>query len=501
MKISFIIVFTLCCFSLLAQNKRDNQLLFGERRAVVMDFSTGDPILNRYDTDLRLSGANASICDKEGNLLLYTNGCKIFNKDFQTMANGDSISHHYLRDGYCDGNGVSPLQQGALILPMPSSDSLYMVLYNDLEDLFFNTSYFRLTTGAIYSSIIDMSLDGGNGEVIEKNTVVLKDSLARNGLQAYQHTNNIDWWIIYPESHTNCMYIMLLTEEGITNIDKQCIGHEWTDDDLPAQCTFSPNGKKYCRFNYYNGLNIYDFDASNGELSNPLNIDFQDIGPPSLGWNGAQFSPNSRYIYATAYKKIFQLDLHEEDIAASRVLLAEFNHPDDILFQTKFHNAFLGPNGKIYIGGTNQWNHLHVIHNPNCKGLSSNFEQYALRLDTLPGFSTSGVPNFPHFRIQTEESECDTTFTDSADFLVDPNISLKLFPNPSTGIINVDIDSPLELPSISFFDTAGQLVFNSDLSEGSNTISLVNLESGMYFYKVYEHLNHVASGRIIINRE
>lgn len=501
MKNIIILILILNFFGLEAQNKRDNQLLFGERGGVVMDFSAGEPTLTRYDTDFKLSGGNASICDKDGNLLFYTNGCKIFNNDFEVMSNGDSIAQHYLDSEYCANSGRSPLQQGAIILPLPSSDSLYMVLYNDLQDLFVYTPYFRLKPGAIYSSIIDMSLDGGKGEVIKKNSIVLEDSLALGGFQACKHINDNDWWIIYPEAHTNCMYVMLLTNDGITNIDKQCLGHKWNNNDLPAQSSFSPDGMKFCRFNYYNGLNLFDFDNSNGTLSNPVNLNFQDIGPSELGWNGIQFSPNSRFIYATSYTKIFQLDLDESDVAGSRILLDEFNHPDSIRFKTRFHNAFLAPNGKIYVGGTNQWNHLHVIHNPNCKGLSSNFEQYAIRLDTLPGFSTSGVPNFPHFRIQTDNLDCDTTITITNTVMAESDLKINAFPNPSSGILNIHIQGRISNPIVSLFNATGQHVLKSDLLVGENSLPIYDLPNGIYFYKIIDDDLPIGLGKIILQKE
>ena len=37
-------------------------------------------------------GNNASISDKDGSLLAFTNGCVVYNRNYQIMPNGDSIN-------------------------------------------------------------------------------------------------------------------------------------------------------------------------------------------------------------------------------------------------------------------------------------------------------------------------------------------------------------------------------------------------------------------------
>jgi hypothetical protein len=65
------------------------------------------------------SEACASICDANGNLLFYTNGQTIYNRNHTVMVNGDGL------------NGHTSAFQGALIVPQPGSDSLFYVFKND----------------------------------------------------------------------------------------------------------------------------------------------------------------------------------------------------------------------------------------------------------------------------------------------------------------------------------------------------------------------------------
>lgn len=39
-----------------------------------------------------MEGSNTGMCDKEGNLLFYSNGCKVVNAKGEVMQNGDSIN-------------------------------------------------------------------------------------------------------------------------------------------------------------------------------------------------------------------------------------------------------------------------------------------------------------------------------------------------------------------------------------------------------------------------
>ena len=84
------------------------------------------------DSDFYLM--NASISSKEGELLFYTNGCNVFQADGEVMENGDGLNPGfvYLLSGHCPDNG-SPVSNGALILPLPESDSMYYIFHKALE--------------------------------------------------------------------------------------------------------------------------------------------------------------------------------------------------------------------------------------------------------------------------------------------------------------------------------------------------------------------------------
>ncbi len=79
--------FTICLFLsttgeilLNAQPYHDNVWVHADRDdALLIDFSSGFPVTEDLSTDLVMAGASSSICDAQGNLALYTNGCRIYN--------------------------------------------------------------------------------------------------------------------------------------------------------------------------------------------------------------------------------------------------------------------------------------------------------------------------------------------------------------------------------------------------------------------------------------
>lgn len=96
----------------------------------------------------------ASVADRStGTLLFYTNGIEVWNAQNQIMPNGT---------GLLSGASQSA-SQGVIIVPQPGSVSRYFLFTVDEE---FNNG----ANGFRYS-IVDMSLDGGNGAAVQTEKI------------------------------------------------------------------------------------------------------------------------------------------------------------------------------------------------------------------------------------------------------------------------------------------------------------------------------------------
>jgi pimeloyl-ACP methyl ester carboxylesterase len=94
----------------------------------------------------------------------------------------------------------------------------------------------------------------------------------------------------------------------------------------------------------------------------------------------------------------------------------------------------------------------------------------------------------------TETSNCHTI--DSSLGVSNKNNSslFKLYPNPSTGVINIEHEEALEF---FIYDTNLSLVFSSELNSTKQVIN-PNLKSGIYIWKTIDADSEVKSGKLIV---
>lgn len=461
------------------QNNYGNNWLFGipttsEISGTHISFGEQFLDVSSIQKEMDLEGSVAVMSNSNGELLFYSNGCYIANRNHELMINGDSIGQGFLESSFCQTGG-NPLTQGIIALPAPEDTSKYFLFYTDFSTAYDNTGeYFPLAPLKLYYSLIDMNEDNGKGAVISKNQLVIADTLARSMIQAYRHDNGQDWWIVYPKSHSNCYHTILLSAEGIDTTFLQCVGTYWGDRDAQGQATFSPNGSFYSRANYFYGINLFHFDNSTGLFSEPLNIPFQQ---DTFYFSGTVFSPNSRFLYITAYSKILQFDVTADDIAASKLVIAELDTPNNINFPTRFNQANLGSDGRIYIAGTTTHTYLHIIHSPNCEGIDADIEQYALE---MPAYNSYSMPNIPHYDLSPEQDSCITVSTNS--FPKEQNQKLlTIFPNPTSGSLHIKSEDTFD---INITDLRGKSFFYMKEINQELELDISYLPKGTYLLKI-----------------
>lgn len=478
-------------FNGVSQERRDYQWILGgssDRDGILMNYNFSPVSISYQRKKMRMEGSNTSMCDAGGNLLFYSNGCFIANAVHEAMQNGEGINPGLIEDLYCPVGG-NPLPQTVISLPAPGSDSLYYVFNLDLDDPYFMTPFFGVAPERLFYQLIDMTQDSGLGAVILKNQVAVRDTFARGTLQAVQHANGIDWWVVAPKSHTNCYFMVLVTAEGVQPGILKCGGMAWNDSDA-GQAVFSPDANKYIRFNYQNGLNILDFDNETGAFSSPIRIDFPNDTFPTTA--GVAVSPNSRYLYATARTKVYQFDLQAPDIEASKTVVAEYDgfvNP----YPTIFNLAALAPDGKIYIASTSSTLNLHVIHKPDCPGLICELEQHGI---DLPSYNFVSIPNFPHYRNQPTGIDCDSVIISS--HAVPNPLEARVYPNPVSEYLTVEIAGFDKKLDFEVYDLLGRKVQAQPLRAIVNRIEIAKLHRGQYFYIVKGHEKVIKQGKLVV---
>jgi len=359
MKNYFLILFAFCFFNISAQ-KQGSLWYFGGTAA--LDFNSGSPI-NITGSGMNASEGSSVACDPAtGAVLFYSNGEYVWNKNNLLMPNGSNLT----------GNGSSA--QSVVIVPAPCSDSLFYIFTTDANE--------KGYLNGLQYSVVDMTLNGGNGDVIasQKNIPLIAPTCEK--LAASMHANGKDVWVMTIENNSNNFYAYLVTSTGVSAPVISSIGATYSGSSNPrAYLKFSPNGQKLFSIMGWNTGNaqLFDFNNSTGVVSNLLTLDANQYG--------ATFSSNSQLLYTTSSTQVFQYDItsgNAATIIASKQTVGTFAGG-------LMRCAQLAKNGKIYIAnfaGTS----LCVIDNPNVIGTGCNFSAATVSLNGK--IAMLGLPNF-----------------------------------------------------------------------------------------------------------
>jgi len=344
-----------------AQKQADNWC-FGQHAWV--SFGTGSPVAAGSSTMNTREGC-CTISDAEGNLLFYSDGLSVWNRNHNRMPNGFWLLGH------------SSSTQSSIVIPKPGSSHLYYL---------FTVPDCGQAGGLCYS-LVDMTLDGGMGDIVvtEKNISLLPDVTEK--VTATLHANQTDIWVITHERNNNAFAAFLVSTAGINPLPvKSYIGsvHGSSNGSYLGYMKASPDGSRLAVAVHWplSFFELFDFSNSNGIVSNPVKFTNGLSGP-----YGVEFSPNSQLLYLgdLLVGVFFQANLAGDSaaIVASMTQIAYLAGSIGALQ--------LGSDQKIYITKENH-THLHVISNPNVAGMGCGYHANEVFL----GGNTAklGLPTF-----------------------------------------------------------------------------------------------------------
>lgn len=358
MKLKFLILILLSSLASHAQGEA-NIWYFGNKAG--LDFNSGVPVA-LTNGQLNTEEGCATLSNSAGQLLFYTDGITVFNKNHQVMLNGTGLM------------GDTSTTQSATIVPLPGSANLFYVFTIDAVG---RPNGFRY-------SIIDLNLDGGLGGVTsDKNVLVYTPTCEK--ISIVKHDNNNDFWIITHGFGNNAFYAHLFTNTGLNPVPiVSNVGPVVNNSSMfntMGSMKISPNGKKLAICHQFlNIAELYDFNNVTGIISNPV---------PLLNESGhiygAEFSPNSEVLYISTgvSNKLYQFNLNASNIANSKLLLYTFSYNLGALQ--------LGPDKKIYLAQGGAFK-LSSIQNPDIVGLGCSL--LIDNVDLAGKKSNFGLPSF-----------------------------------------------------------------------------------------------------------
>jgi hypothetical protein len=463
--------------------KQGNVWYFG--RHAGLDFNTTIPTpLNNgktYSPDGTSVEGSTSISDSAGNLLFYSNGMKIWNKNHQIMPNGDSIL----------GNFSST--QSAVVVPKPGS-SRYFYLFT-VDDFYED----GLKYGFRYS-VVDMFLDNCNGDVIPNLKNIHLLGTVSEKLTAIRHSNGSDYWIIVHKYYSDAFYSYHLSSTGIVD---SVVSHNGsrhpnlTSFQGPGaaigQMKVSPNGKKIAIVNGNTNpcvAEYFDFNNSTGLVSNCVSIQTN----PIYNYYGVSFSPDNSKLYISCTLNnngVYQFDMNAgggnpDSVKASR---------KQIVANGGYFGLQLGVDGKLYLAKT-QSLYLSLINNPNNYGASCNYLNNAIYLngDT----SNFGLPS-----LITNFDYSNSAFGCSTGIKKEDQISeITIYPNPCSvyTTVNYKISDGTQRGELILIDVLGKEIkkIKIDINSTHLLLSTSDLPSGTYFFKVQTENNIYIGKKLLV---
>lgn len=376
-----------------------------------LDFNSGmpAPFISSYNADGGFNESGCSVAHPEtGELFFYFDGKVCWNSDHEIMPNGTLIMGQ-----------TYTTTQGAVVVPVIDSPGKYY-----LFALYGSTGYGGsdpANTGAaggyLFYSKIDMSLEGGKGDIVagEKNVILDTDSLSESMIAV--PGDNCDVWLIVHSYHQAVFKAYHITSQGIdlnpvlsetgtqiqTYIDIEgfktasyAIGGMAISPDRQkiaiSSCNpfallanmglgFVPEG--------WVGVLVAQFDPATGMVADAIQVE-KNLTPYTLS-----FSPDNSKLYmvnmdyATFEKKLDQYYVSIMDslaIAMSKVTISTVPAADPLEDYFKLYGDTL------YLCTNPGIDALSTINNPNAAGLDCDFQLNSISL--APGTATNiGMPS------------------------------------------------------------------------------------------------------------
>lgn len=341
------------------------------------DFGSGAPQYFNNNMPIMI-GASAAISDAAGQLLFYTNGFWVWNRNHHLLpelTNGISGYNSPLAQSI----GYPPLmpytgghaQQATTIAKVPGSQNMYYV--------------FSLTKGGVlYYSMVDMTLNNGLGGIVNGKKGIYLSHGYTEKMNVVAGCDNI--WLVTRAMQSNAYHAFEIRDTGIVTSPVVSVVGELP---LPwyhiGSIRFNADGSKMAAacnigLTQASGLELYDFDKLNGVVSNAQVLDSSTLERRYYGVcfseDGSKLyaSENSFYLhgtYGTFFPgKVRQFDLSLPGaaavIASNTILFTEFS-----LLPDRVGDLQRAVDGKIYFSSAYSNMPLHVISAPNLPGIAA----------------------------------------------------------------------------------------------------------------------------------
>ncbi len=524
----FWILFPLLAFS---QGENDNWY-FGDKAAVNFSGTTPLVLNNSVMNTLEAVGA---VSDSNGNLLFYTDGVTIWNRQHQIMQNGTGLS----------GNLSS---QQLIIVKDPANTRRYYV---------FTTALTLPSSSNIAYSIVDMSLGavGTNGQNLggvistSKNIPILDNTgsiFQTEAITAIPHADGSSFWILIPNNMNLYTYLLDIngfnTSPVISSLGGLFLSDYFSIKPSP-KLSISSNYSHFISINRWNsslGNTVFSFDNATGTITNDYLLDITTMSPYS-----AEFNEDASVLYLSSrvHAQIYAIDIvNSQSSVISRLVYSnsglnaseiQRNTDNEIYLNIENYNYLAkidNPNSyslssvninSIYLNGKNtrmglpqliplhtgcvsdillttpETNNNYVYHAGNTITTQTNYSINNKNIIMKAGESINLLPGTDIVSDNyvaiiedciaakpSRESQSKTqvklfyTLDDKAESV---DNSINIYPNPTSDVLNISSKNGLEMKEIEITDLSGRIVRTLN---NATTINVSDLSAGTYLIDI-----------------
>jgi hypothetical protein len=458
-------------------------------RNAALVFKSGVGVMdttNNNCTTVTIGDCHTSICDTRGNLLFYSNGYNVYDKNNNIMPNGNHFNHSTYGDIYINGNSLYPENKGAIFIPSVNDSNTFYMFYENME--YQESGGGNLLPSKLRYLVVDKSLNGGLGDVVFKDsTLICCDTLLNGNLFATRHGNGSDWWLIVKKYHSTQYYKILIDANGVHTPSIQQLGTPYLSfPTYPCQGDISNNGDKIVylqtNLNLQGGqLDVLDFDRCTGNLSNAHSETINILNSTdTLDWWITNISPNGKLLYANDGYHMWQMDLTSKNIVSSRTKVGNWDgsfSPN----ASYFYQMKNGIDSKTYVSCYGGNSFIHVINKPDSFGLTCNFVQKQIFVGTINNghIGYGSFPNTPNYSLG--KSSCSV----GIENLNSENVGFNIFPNPTHSSFTINFSNDWNNAAIRVFNVTGQMIVEKQNQNGKQfSIDLSHQSAGIYFVEV-----------------
>ncbi len=384
-RLPFIVAILVICTTHVVAQREWATWHFGIRSGITFvkngkDLAVPEPIRNTPVRQIEGTSVWSDPCT--GDVLLSSDGMTVFDRMGRGLPNGTAL------------NGGMSATQAALFVPHPgNADLVYLFTSPDLAG---GTQ--PVNPGNAYN-LIDMSANGGFGDVVAKNQAIGGTGSER--LCATHDNTGLGYWVVMMEADTTTFFAYHVTQSG--GLDRTPVISRFNaPSDRVGYMKISPDGRHLAIASPMHKIELFDFDAATGVLTNrriPIGPENPDIYNSAENvWYGLAYSGDGKKLYCSARSigtsKIIQFDLSlslTSDIIRSGTIITTMSNDGVYYWAMPMQ---IGPTGKIYVGAKDR---LHVIDEPTRRGTACNFHPNAVMFpddvqcaDGLPNIIESG---------------------------------------------------------------------------------------------------------------